>query len=108
MISHTKTNIIISDCSDFTLIQYVATKVDGIAAFYHISNVSSGECFFACFNSSGCYTFSYDAGNHNCRLYTGCGASCNLIEDNAFTTYVRECAPTLSGGTRRMIPGIVF
>jgi len=99
MINLTTTNIIISDCSDFNLIQYVGKKIEGITAFNEISNVSSGECFFACFNTTGCYTFSYNNVEAHCQLYTCYGAPCVLEDENTFTTYVRECASTVSEGT---------
>jgi len=88
----------VSDCRDFILHEHVGTKVDGTAPIDQLDNVGRGECFLACFNKTGCYTFSYDVGNQRCDLYTGCGAFCVLIADSAMVTYVRECAePSITG-----------
>jgi len=74
-------------------------KVGVTSPANEINDITSGECFFACFNMSGCYTFSYADENGPCLLYTGCGASCALITHSAFTTYVRECAATTITGS---------
>ena len=84
----------ISDCTNFTLIKYAGRKVTGTAAHQSLS-VSLGECWLACFDIPGCKTLSY--ATNNCLLYTGCGDSCTLVTDTAYTTYVRDCVP---GNTR--------
>ena len=89
--------IYILDCTDFTLNKHVGRKVDGTNPSDEMDGMTSGECFFACFDKPGCLTFSHDDGNQRCQLYTGCGASCVLIADSAIITYVRECAQQATG-----------
>jgi len=88
----------VSDCANFTLRMHSQTKVNGISALDEIPNVSSGECFFACFNNSGCFTFSYNISAQRCALYSRCDDSCVLSVDTDVETYVRECFPaTITG-----------
>ena len=87
-----------SDCVVFTLRRHLERMVNGISALEEIPNASAGDCFFACFNKTGCYTFSYNANTQYCALYPYCDASINLSYDSNVDTYVRECAsPTISG-----------
>jgi len=87
----------ILDCKNFTINEHASLKVDGTEPSDVMYHMTSGECFFACFDKPGCYTFSYKSGDLRCQLYTGCGASCVLIADSAFTTYTRECAQETAG-----------
>ena len=87
----------ISDCKEFSLIRHSGQKVSGTIPINEISNIVQDACFLACFNMTGCYTFSYASGL--CQLYTGCGASCTLIADSSFTTYVRECSQPVTTTT---------
>ena len=81
----------ILDCPIFTLNQILGQKVSDSKQSVVVDNIPLGECFLACFNMTGCNTFSYDDVSQRCQLYTGCGASCVLIVDSAVTTYVRDC-----------------
>jgi len=88
---------LLSDCTEFSLIQHASRRVDGTRPINEICNIGRGECFFACFNMTGCYTFSYNATNQRCELYTGCGSSCILVADSSITTYVRQCSTATPG-----------
>ena len=84
----------------FNLTTHVSKKVDSQTGNNEtlLTSISRFECFYACFNTAGCYTFSYDSGGSKCHLYTGCGTTCVLIDDSNIITYVRECGvPTITG-----------
>jgi len=94
---------IISDCTTFTLFEHRNKKVNGTSAAIEIPNVLIGECYLACFNQTGCYTFSYNDNTQTCQLFTDCGSSCVLIDDGVFKTYVRQC-----GIKGRKLSGVVY
>ena len=82
--------------------------MDGVLALEVISNVASGECFFRCFDTSGCHTFSYNNNMKLCSLYPGCGGAPCLIDDISATTYVKECAQSINAGICLFVKSCIF
>ena len=79
------------DCTNFTLSRtsnYEVVSAEIVAVQWY---VDMGLCFYLCFNLPQCYTFTWNSGNNECKLYTACGTSCATTYNSNVDTYVRSC-----------------
>ena len=82
----------VSECLRFTLEEFVDLSVYANVPVNKtfIAN-HLGECFLSCFDRSDCLTFTFEANNNTCKVYTACGTSCSSFAATGVTTYKKHC-----------------